>query len=102
MKETTWQQDAAKVLNALTEHESEPPVRVQPVVRTPVDNPFCCRCKEDFPLAKEPANFQMGEMREIRRAPGFMRRKFQEWCDHDTGRYLCGNCYFDLLDEQES
>lgn len=33
MKETTWQQNAAKVLNALAEHESEPTVRVQPVVR---------------------------------------------------------------------
>jgi len=32
MKETTWQQDAAKVLNRLEELESEPPVRSSEIV----------------------------------------------------------------------
>ena len=32
MRETTWQQDAAKVLNRLAELESEPPVRSSDLV----------------------------------------------------------------------
>ena len=63
--------------------------------------PFCCRCKEDFPVEDaEPAIWRMGVMRELRRAPKRIREQFREWLDselHGKG-YLCGNCYFDLTD----
>lgn len=60
---------------------------------------FCFRCKEDFDVASEPASWRMGEMRELKKAPKRIRERFREWLDHDKGRYLCGNCYFDLTDE---
>lgn len=61
-------------------------------------DPFCCRCKEDFEVAAEPATWRMGLMRELKKAPKKIRVQFQEWLDHDEGHYLCGNCYFDLTD----
>lgn len=63
-----------------------------------MNEPFCCRCKEDFTIAKEPARWQMGLMRELKKAPQKIRQQFREWLDHETGCYLCGNCFFDLTD----
>ena len=61
---------------------------------------FCCRCKtDDFPIAREPAHWRMGEMRLLKKAPIKIRRLYQDWLDHEEGKYLCGNCYFDLTDE---
>jgi hypothetical protein len=40
----------------------------------------------------------MGEMRKITKAPKWMRRKLEG----ETGKYLCGNCFFDMLDEKEA
>lgn len=62
------------------------------------DEKFCCRCAEDFPLASEPASWRMGFLRELKKAPKRIRDQFREWLDHDEGKYLCGNCYFDLTD----
>jgi len=61
---------------------------------------FCCRCKEDFPLGKEPTTWKMGELRELKKAPIKIRNQLSEWIDselHGKG-CLCGNCYFDLTD----
>jgi hypothetical protein len=59
---------------------------------------FCCRCKEDFPVAQEPSRWAMGVMRLLAKAPKGIREQFREWLDHPDGQYLCGNCYFDLTD----
>lgn len=64
------------------------------------DEPFCCNCKEDFPIATEPATWRMGSMRELKKAPKKIRQRFSSWLKselHGKG-YLCGNCYFDLTD----
>jgi len=64
------------------------------------ERPFCCRCKEDFPVAKEPANWCMGQLRKLKFAPKRIRDQFRDWLNsefHGEG-YLCGNCYFDLTD----
>ncbi|MBA7593880.1 hypothetical protein ES703_00814 [subsurface metagenome] len=68
------------------------------------EKPFCCRCKEDFPVAEEPALWTMGQMRKLKKAPKWIKEKFRGWIDseiHGEG-YLCGNCFFDLEDERES
>lgn len=62
--------------------------------------PFCCRCKENFRVSKEPANWAMGELRLLKHAPLWIQKRFHEWLDseiHGEG-YLCGNCYFDFTD----
>lgn len=62
--------------------------------------PFCCRCKEEMPVAKEPAGWAMGMMRKLKKAPRRIQELYREWLDneiHGEG-YLCGNCYFDLTD----
>lgn len=64
------------------------------------EKPFCCRCKEDFPVAEEPARWQMGQMRKLKKAPKWIKDNFKEWINseiHGEG-YLCGNCFFDLED----
>ncbi len=62
--------------------------------------PFCCRCKEDFPVATEPSVWQMGMMRKLKHAPQKVKRQMNQWIDSDLHGegYLCGNCYFDLTD----
>jgi hypothetical protein len=63
-----------------------------------MDEKFCCRCKENFPVAVEPTFWRLGQMRQLRRAPKTIQKKFADWFDHDLGGFLCGNCYFDLTD----
>lgn len=61
--------------------------------------PFCCRCKEDFPVGVH-ERWMMGEMRPLSRAPRKIQNQFRDFLDseiHGKG-YLCGNCYFDLTD----
>jgi len=65
-----------------------PPVREE----TQQETAFCCRCKEDFPVAQEPASWTMGLMRLLARAPKFIQDQFREWLTHPGGKYLCGNC----------
>ena len=63
--------------------------------------PFCCRCKEDFPVAEEPTRWMMGQMRKLSKAPQKIKLQFNDWLNsevHGIG-YLCGNCYFDLTDD---
>lgn len=68
------------------------------------NKPFCCRCKEYFPVMQfnsksEP--WRMGEMKSLKFAPKKIRVQFMEWLKseiHGEG-YLCGNCYFDLTDD---
>lgn len=61
---------------------------------------FCCRCHSDFPVEGE--SFRMGFMRPLAKAPTWMRRQFASWKGHPDGAYLCGSCYFDLLDEADA
>jgi hypothetical protein len=67
------------------------------------DTPFCVRCKEDFPVADEPATWRMGQLRPLRKAPKRIRERFREWLSEDAINphpMLCGNCYFDLTDDE--
>ena len=58
---------------------------------------WCCNCKEDFPVAAgEP--YGMGALKPLSEAPPGIARQFKHWADDDEGAYLCGNCYFDILD----
>lgn len=61
---------------------------------------FCCRCKEEFPVAKEPTGWAMGKLRKLKYAPPRIKQRFREWLNSDIHGegYLCGNCYFDLTD----
>lgn len=66
-------------------------------------DPFCCRCQEDFPVATEPSHWAMGFLRPLKFAPREIKNQFREWLNselHGKG-YLCGNCYFDLTDDDE-
>jgi ribosomal protein L34E len=58
---------------------------------------WCARCKEVFPIAKEPAQWRMGEMRKLTKAPKWIQRLL----GGNTGDYLCGNCFYDMLDEED-
>lgn len=62
--------------------------------------PFCCRCKEEFPVAKEPTGWSMGQLRKLKYAPRKIKDQFRSWLKSDIHgeSYLCGNCYFDLTD----
>lgn len=60
---------------------------------------FCCRCKEEFPEANEPTSWTMGKLRKLDKAPRRIVAQFSDWLGHPGGKYLCGNCYFDLTDE---
>ena len=65
------------------------------------ERPFCCRCKEDFPVAKEPAGWMMGKLRKLKYAPKKIRDQFRDWLHSEIHgeSYLCGNCYFDLTND---
>jgi hypothetical protein len=46
----------------------------------------------------------MGKLRTLKKAPQRFQQELQGWLDseiHGEG-YLCGNCYFDMKDEEES
>lgn len=67
-----------------------------------MDKPLCIRCLEDFPVAKEPARWAMGEMRPVSKLPKRLRNKVNpDPADMRGTPHLCGNCYFDLLDEED-
>jgi hypothetical protein len=63
------------------------------------DRVFCARCKEDFPLAPKGMHIRLGYNYPISKLPLRIRRKVQD--SHRGFKYLCGNCYFDLLDEMD-
>ena len=66
------------------------------------DASFCVDCKEDFPIAGDQSGpWQMGQMRELKKAPKSIQRRFSGWMAADSlveRPYLCGNCYFDMTD----
>lgn len=63
-----------------------------------MNEPFCCRCKEAFPVGNSGV-FKMGEMRPLAEIKNpKIRVAYKEWEGHAIGAYLCGNCYFDLTD----
>ena len=64
------------------------------------DKALCFRCYEDMPVAEEPAAWRMGELRPLSKAP----KRVRDAVRYDKGDIrgepmLCGNCYFDLTDE---
>ncbi len=63
------------------------------------DLPFCQRCKEDFPV-RSGGGFAMGQLTPSDDIPRYLWAQLRvvDWED-PNGRYLCGNCYFDLTDE---
>ncbi len=63
---------------------------------------FCCICKEDFPVAEEPASWRMGLLRPLAFAPRPLVAQFREWLNHDEGSFLCGNCCFDYRDQEDA
>ncbi|MDP3062930.1 MAG: hypothetical protein Q8O40_06945 [Chloroflexota bacterium] len=67
------------------------------------ERPFCQRCQEDFPVdpRPKPDGFRMGLLRPIDSMSKHLWRKLRvvDW-ENPNGRYLCGNCYFDLTDEE--
>jgi len=58
------------------------------------DAKFCGRCKEDFPVADEGQALRMGLLFPIRRVPKKVRQRINPGFP-----YLCGNCWFDILDD---
>ena len=64
------------------------------------DAPSCCRCYEDFPLIANADEWRMGILRPLERAPQRIRDQYREWLGDDERGYLCGNCYFDLTDDE--
>lgn len=64
------------------------------------DKPYCFRCFEEFPVADEPTEWQMGELRPLKKAPKSVQRQVHHEEDDFRGEpMLCGNCYFDLTDD---
>jgi len=62
--------------------------------------PFCARCKEEFPVAKEPTRWAMGQLRPLKKLSSRLLRRegLLSWLGGEFPAYLCGNCYFDLTD----
>lgn len=62
------------------------------------DTPFCQRCREDFRVTE--MGFTMGTLTSIDTLSKalWLKLRIVDWED-PNGRYLCGNCYFDLTDE---
>jgi len=61
---------------------------------------FCCRCKENFPIHGGLSGWQMGQMRPLKRAPKKIKEQFADWLEDQYGNWLCGNCYYDLTDDE--
>jgi len=61
-------------------------------------NEWCDRCKEEFPIApkEEQTRIRMGFLYPKQKIPARARRHYT--CNAGTSNYLCGNCYFDILD----
>ena len=53
---------------------------------------FCCRCNQKFPVAREPAEWRIGELRRFSKVSLRIRRRLL----HCSGDYLCGACYLGL------
>lgn len=63
------------------------------------DNKWCARCQEDFPIAEDvKGRIQMGLLYPLKRFQKKIREHYE--VKGGTGSYLCGNCYFDLTDDE--
>lgn len=62
------------------------------------EDEWCCRCHEGFPVAPEGLPFRMGYLYPLRCVPQKVKNRLH---GDRTSNYLCGNCWFDLLDEIE-
>jgi len=60
---------------------------------------FCCNCREEFPVADPAAALRMGKLYRLEDFPERLASRFASWRGDDEGGYLCGNCYFDLTDD---
>lgn len=61
-----------------------------------IERPRCVRCDEDFRVAENPeAGWAMGVLRPLAVARDSLPKRLRAL----RGDYLCGNCYFDLTDE---
>lgn len=59
----------------------------------------CLLCGEDFPLNEdEKARIAMGVLYPARR---FKDEQIRVLDGDGRGQYLCGNCYFDMKDDEE-
>lgn len=61
------------------------------------ENKCCVRCKEDFPIAPKDQYLQMGWLFSLDRVSAKVKRYIHE--EYKISGYLCGNCWFDILDE---
>ena len=64
--------------------------------------PFCVRCKEEFPVVDEDGRkaWKMGQLNRLKYATKRIRDGFSDWTEGDVHGepWLCGNCYFDIMD----
>jgi len=58
----------------------------------------CTRCNSEFPIAKEPAGWQLGKLRLLSRASKKVRSHWSV-SNAPPRSYICGNCWFDITDE---
>jgi hypothetical protein len=66
-----------------------------------MDQPFCCRCKDDGFEVKPYHGPRMGELYKLGEVPAKWRKVYKDWKDHPEGAHLCGNCIFDLEDGEQ-
>lgn len=78
-----------------------PPGGVAEVTLTE-ERPFCAVCQEDFPVPEnaEVARITMGQLYPLSRwrSDSSFRRKIER-ARFGIGDHLCGNCWFDLTDD---
>ena len=58
---------------------------------------WCCRCHEEFPVAPKSQPLRMGWLFPLKRVSAKVKRRLYG----KTSDYLCGNCWYDILDEIE-
>ena len=99
VKATCTEDQAHSLLEMLSKRAAEKK-RIADV--TPMERPFCVRCKDEFPIADEPSKkaWAMGVMNKVQFAPKRVRDAYLEWSDGDLHGepWMCGSCYFDIVD----
>jgi hypothetical protein len=60
------------------------------------EKPFCGRCKEDFDIADKGAVVTLGFLYPVSRFSVQIRKYVRD--EVGDWKWLCGNCYFDILD----
>ena len=99
IKATCTEDEAHSLLEMLSKREAE---KTRIADATPMERPFCCRCKDEFPIADEPGRkaWAMGQLNQIRYAKKSVRDAYKEWSGGDLHGepWMCGSCYFDIVD----